>query len=102
MPNEVIILIEIVFVFSSLLVCKKLFGKNGVIAWVPIATILANIITAKNANIAGLSTAIGTVMFASTFLATDILIECYSAEDARKAVLIGLLSDIVLIISTRK
>ena len=101
MSNEVIILLEIVFVFSSLLVCKKLFGKEGVIAWVPIATILANIITAKNANIAGLSTAIGTVMFASTFLATDILIECYSAEDARKAVLIGLISDIVLIISTQ-
>lgn len=99
--NELIIVLEIIFVFSALLVCKKLFGKTGVMAWVPIATILANIITAKNANVLGLSTAIGTVMFASTFLATDILNECYSVEDAKKAIRIGLFSDVILIISTQ-
>lgn len=99
--NELIIIGEILFIFSSLLICKKFFGKNGIIAWIPIATILANVITAKNANIIGLSTAIGTVMFASTFLATDILSECYSVADAKKAVRMGLFSDIILIISTQ-
>jgi uncharacterized integral membrane protein (TIGR00697 family) len=68
---------------------------------VPIATVLANIITAKNAEIIGLSTAIGTVMFASTFLATDILSECYSIEDAKKAVKLGLFSDVLLIVATQ-
>ncbi|MBQ1792165.1 MAG: VUT family protein, partial [Oscillospiraceae bacterium] len=68
--NNLIIIGEILFVFTALLLCKKFFGKAGVVAWVPIATVLANIITAKNAEIMGLSTAIGTVMFASTFLAT--------------------------------
>lgn len=99
--NELIIIGEIIAVFSILLLCKKLFGKNGVIAWVGLATVLANIITAKNVNIFGLSTAIGTVMFASTFLATDILTECYSVSDAKKAVRIGLFSNIILIISTQ-
>ena len=55
----------------------------------------------KNAEIFGLSTAIGTVMFASTFLATDILSECYSVKDAKLAVKIGLFSNIMLIISTQ-
>ena len=99
--NNVLIFIEVLFVFSSLLICTKLFGKSGVIAWVPIATVLANIITAKNANIFGLSTAIGTVMFASTFLATDILSEIYSKDDAKKAVYLGLFADVVLIIATQ-
>lgn len=99
--NELIIIGEVVVIFSILLLCKKLFGKSGLIAWVAIATVLANIITAKNVNIMGLSTAIGTVMFASTFLATDILTESYSVEDAKKAVRIGLFSNIILIVSTQ-
>jgi hypothetical protein len=78
--NILILFIEIVVVFGVLLLSKKLFGKVGVISWVGIATVLANIITAKNANIGGLSVAIGTVLFASTFLATDILSECYTNE----------------------
>lgn len=99
--NELVLCIEVVAVFSMLLLAHKIFKKEGVIAWVAIATILANIITAKNAMIFGLSTAIGTVMFASTFLATDILSECYSKEDAKKAVYVGLCSNIVLIIATQ-
>ena len=99
--NELIILGEVVVVFSILLACKKLFGKIGVMAWVSLATVLANIITAKNVNVFGLSTAIGTVMFASTFLATDILAECYSPKDAKKAIQIGLFSNVILIVSTQ-
>lgn len=99
--NELIIGIEIIVLFSILLLCKKLFGKTGIIVWVSLATVLANIITAKNANIFGLSTAIGTVMFASTFLATDILSECYSKDDAKKAINIGLFSNVILIVSTQ-
>ena len=99
--NELIIVGEVIIVFSILLMCKRLFGKTGVIVWVSLATVLANIITAKNVNVFGLSTAIGTVMFASTFLATDILAECYSAKDAKKAINIGLFSNVILIVSTQ-
>lgn len=99
--NNLIFIGEIVAVFTGVLLSKKFFGKNGVIAWVAIATVMANIITAKNAMLFGLSTAIGTVMFASTFLATDILSECYDKKDAKKAVFIGLFADAVLIISTQ-
>lgn len=99
--NEIILAVEVVVVFTLLLLCHKLLKREGVIAWVAIATVLANIITAKNAMIFGLSTAIGTVMFASTFLATDILSECYTKEDAKKAVYIGLFSNVVLISATQ-
>lgn len=99
--NEIILVAEVFIVFTLLLICHRFFKREGVIAWVAIATVLANIITAKNAMIFGLSTAIGTVMFASTFLATDILSECYTKEDAKKAVYIGLFSNVVLISATQ-
>ena len=101
MNNIIIFIIEVLFVFTGVLTFKRLFGKAGLISWVAIATVLANIITAKNAVIFGLSTAIGTVMFASIFLATDILNECFSKEDAKKAVYIGLISNVVLIVATQ-
>lgn len=99
--NEIVLLVEVLVVFAMVLLCERFFGREGLIAWVPIATVLANVITAKNANIFGLSTAIGTVMFASIFLATDILSECYTKEDAKKAVVIGLAANIVLICATQ-
>lgn len=101
MPNEVILFIEVIVVFGALLLAKKFFGKIGVMAWVCIASVLANLITAKNAAIFGLPCAIGSVMFASTFLATDILTECYGAKEAKKAVLMGLGSTILFILSTQ-
>ena len=99
--NTIILFVEVIFIFSALMLCYKLFGKVGAMAWVGMATILANVITAKNADIFGLSTAIGTVMFASTFLATDILTEYHSVQDAKKTVYIGLFADVLLIVSTQ-
>lgn len=99
--NIFIFIGETIVLFGLLVLVSKLFGRDGLIAWVGLATVLANIITAKNAEILGLSTAIGTVMFASTFLATDILTECYGKEYAKKAVYLGLFSSALLIISTQ-
>ena len=99
--NNAILFGEIVVIFGLLLTCYRLFGKIGVMAWVGLATVLANIITAKNAEVFGLSTAIGSVMFASTFLATDILAENHGERDAKRAVYIGLFADVLLIISTQ-
>lgn len=101
MANEIILILEIVIVFGALLLTKKLFGKVGVMAWVCVASVLANLITAKNAELFGLPCAIGTVMFASTFLATDILAECYSPKDAKKAVFMGLGSTVLFVAATQ-
>jgi uncharacterized integral membrane protein (TIGR00697 family) len=79
----------------------KLFGKNGLIAWVGIASVLANIITAKTSNILGLDAAQGSVLFASTFLATDILCEKYGKREAKTGVLVGLFSSVALIVATQ-
>lgn len=99
MINFGLLVLEIIFVFGTLLFAKRFFGRAGVIAWVPIATILANLLTAKNVDLAGLSVSMGTVWFASTFLATDILSECYSKKDAKMAVWLGVFGNILFIIA---
>ena len=99
--NEKLLFAEIVVVFSLLLLAKRLFGKAGVLAWIPLATVMANILTVKNANIFGLNTAIGSVMFASTFLATDILTECYGVKEARRGVLMGFFGALMFMVCSQ-
>ena len=99
--NSLYLFLEIVACFSAVILFEKLFGKYGLITWVGIASILANIITAKTSNILGLDAAQGTVMFASTFLCTDILCEKYDKQTAKIGVFVGLLSSVVLIVATQ-
>lgn len=99
--NTVYLFLEILICFSAVVLIGKLFGKNGLIAWVGIASVLANIITAKTSNILGLDAAQGSVLFASTFLATDILCEKYGKKEAKTGVLVGLFSSVTLIVATQ-
>lgn len=96
--NHLILAIEIIGAFGMLALAKKLFGKAGVIAWIAIATVFANIFEAKNMMLFGLNLAAGHVMFGSVFLATDILNECYGKKEAKKGVYVGLFADIALIL----
>lgn len=101
MNNIVLLFIEMIVVFGSLTFVSWKFKKAGLIGWVGVATILANLITAKNVDIFGMNVAIGTVLFASTFLATDMLTEMYSKEDARQAVYFGLFCATFFIAATQ-
>lgn len=99
--NELIVILDIVVTFTLVFLTHRFFGKEGLIAWVGIATILANIMTAKTIEAFGLTFTIGNALFASTFLATDILTECYGKNDALKAVFTGFFGSTVFIISSQ-
>lgn len=75
--NNILLFLGLILAFSGLLLIKKLFGATGIIGYMGIATILANIMICKNVTLFGMSATLGNVMFASNFLATDILTECY-------------------------
>jgi len=53
------------------------------------AIIIANIQVTKIIEVFGLVTAMGNVIYGSTFLVTDILTEKHGVKEAKKAVLIG-------------
>lgn len=96
--NEVLLIIKMLFAFSSILLAVKLFGKAGLFAWIALASILANIIVAKNIELFGIDATMGNVMFASTFLATDILSEKFGEKEARKGVYIGLFAVLMYLV----
>ena len=87
MPNELIFIITVLIYLGSVLGLYKLFGKNGLYAFAIFGTLLGNIAVCKNVDIFGVATTAGNVLYASTFLVTDILSEKYGKKDAAKAVL---------------
>lgn len=101
MMNEVLFVAEAVVTFSAVVAVGRAFGLFGYMAWVPVAMILANLVTAKSVTLFGVDTCLGTVLFASTFLATDCITELYGAEHARKAVLMGVTSTVAFIVATQ-
>lgn len=86
MTNELIFIITVLLYLGSALFLYKLFGKNGLYAFAIFGTLLGNIAVCKCVDIFGFSTTAGNVLYASTFLVTDILSEKYSRKDAAMAV----------------
>ncbi|TDA28797.1 MAG: VUT family protein [Archaeoglobi archaeon] len=89
MLNEFLGFILMLTCFSGITIAFKFFGRAGLYAWMALSIIIANIQVTKIVEVFGLVTAMGNVIYGSTFLATDILTERYGVRYARKAVLIG-------------
>lgn len=98
--NIVLGIISIIATFSIVVCMEKMFKKEGLYVWISIATITANILVCKSIDILGLTASLGNVMFASIFLATDILSEKYDVKDSRKAVMLAIVSQIIFILAT--
>lgn len=99
--NEILLIVEMVAAFVALLTLKKCFGMTGLFLWIGLATTLANVQVVKSAEMFGISAALGNVLFASVFLATDLLRECYGKEEAKKGVYIGIASVVVFLLFTQ-
>jgi hypothetical protein len=89
MINELLWIGTLITSLFMVIVAYRLFGKTGLYIWVAAAVIIANIQVMKMVQVFGLVTALGNVIYASIFLATDILNENHTKKDAQKAVWIG-------------
>lgn len=96
--NNILLIFSIIAVFTTVIVIKKVFGKDGLIGYMAIATILAEIGVVKCVNVLGLSATLGNVLFASNFLVTDILTECYGEKEAKKGIKFAIFSVIMFIV----
>lgn len=101
MTNSILFLVSIVFYLFAVIICYKLFGKTGLYVFTAISAILSNIQVCKNVDIFGLSTTVGNVLYAASFLVTDILSEKYGKKAAKKAVYIGIFTTVIFIIGTQ-
>lgn len=75
--------------FIGIMFAYRIWGKLGLFIWIPVSVIIANIQVTKNISIFGLEATLGNIVYATGFLATDILSEAYGARESRKAVGIG-------------
>ena len=93
-PPELIWVLLLVVCFSSILLMQRLFGTTGLYVYVALAVIGANLQVLKLVQFSVYAdpVALGTILFASTYLCTDILAEHYGRAAALKAVWIGFTS----------
>ena len=98
MRNELLWAIMLLCNFICIMVIYYRFGKIGLFAWVPVATILANIQVVMLVRLFGMEVTLGNILYAGGYLVTDLLAENYGKEDAKKAVYLGFFSMIAMTI----
>lgn len=96
--NELIFFGAVIIFLGSVILLYKLFGKLGLFAFVCFATILANIQASKSIELFSLTTTAGSVLYAATFLTTDIISEKYGKKDATTAVILGIVINVLWLI----
>jgi len=90
--NELLWLTMLLVNFALITLFYQRFGKLGLYIWVPIATIVANLQVIKLVTLFGVESTLGNIVYASSFLVTDILSENHNRKDAQRAVVIGFMS----------
>ena len=97
LPPIYVSLLTFVVAYICIALFAFFFGKSGLYCYIIIAIIMANIQVLKLSQFSFFNSpvALGTELFASTYLATDILSEVYGKKSAQKAVMIGFLALIV-------
>ncbi len=104
-PPEFVWLILLLVCFSTILVMLRLFGVTGLYVYIALAVIGANLQVLKVVQFSVYAdpVALGTILFASTYLCTDILAEHFGRAAARKAVWIGFTSllffDVIMLLT---
>ncbi len=96
--NELLWLLMLALNFAAILIVYRVFGRVGLYIWIPIATITANLQVLKTVELFGLTATLGNIVYATTFLVTDILSENYGRKDANRAVGIGFVSLVAVVI----
>ena len=97
MHNEILLLASLFLTFSAVLVLFWLFQEQGLYLWTVVATIAANIEVLIIVNAFGMEMTLGNILFASTFLVTDILSELYGKKAAKTAVFLGIATSVLFI-----
>jgi hypothetical protein len=96
--NELILAASVLFIFGAVLLAYRLFGNVGLYAMTAVVTILSNIEVLILVNAFGMEQTLGNVLFAATFLITDILSETAGKKQANTAVFIGIFASIFFVL----
>lgn len=98
MRNEMLLIITLLVLYGSVLVWFALFGTSGLLSFTVFATIAANIEVLILVQAFGMEMTLGNILFATTFLVTDILSEIAGKKQAQQAVWIGIAANILFVL----
>lgn len=96
--NELLLILSLPVTFFLVVLCYRIFGKSGLFLWTVIATIAQNIEVLIVVNAFGVEMTLGNILFASTFLVTDILSENHGKKEAQRAVYLGIATALIFIL----
>jgi len=92
MVNELLWILLILINFTGIILAYRFFGKTALYSWMAMSIIIANIQVMKTIKLFGLVASLGNIIYATSFLVTDILQENYGKKEAKKAIWIGFFS----------
>lgn len=98
MPNELLLILSLICTYSAVLILFRIFGEQGLYLWTIVATIAANIEVLIVVDAFGMEMTLGNILFASTFLVTDIASEIYGKKQAQHAVYLGIATSVIFIL----
>lgn len=90
MPNEILLIISVILLYGGVLLFYRLFGLKGLYGWTVFAAITANIEVMIMIVAFGMEQTLGNVMFATSFLVTDVISENFGKKEADGAVNLGI------------
>ena len=90
--NELLWLGYLIFNYTAVLLAYRFWGKVGVLIFVPLSVVLANIQVLKMMTLFGIDTTMGNIAFGGVFLVSDILSEVEGKKYAKKLVTIGFIT----------
>ncbi|MBP1581161.1 MAG: queuosine precursor transporter [Oscillospiraceae bacterium] len=96
--NELLLILSLPLIYGAVVAAYKFFGRIGLYAWTVFATIVANIEVLLLVEAFGIEQTLGNILFASTFLVTDILSECFGKKEAQVSVDLGIVTSIGFIV----
>lgn len=96
--NELVLIAQVFLFYGGLIGMYRWLGRTGILAWSILATLAANIECLIQLNAFGMSMTGGNILFASTFLATDIVSEISGKKEASKMVTINIIISILFVV----
>lgn len=96
--NEIILVSQVFLFYGALIGLYRFFGSKGVLAWSILAAIAMNIECLIQIHAFGMDMTGGNILFASTFLATDIISEMYGKKMAHHFVNINIATAVIFVI----
>jgi len=98
MTNEIYWIVMLAVNFTIIMLAYVYGGKTGLYCWIPVSVIIANVQVLKTVEIFGFVSTLGNILYAGSFLATDILSENYGKKSATRGVIIGFTSMVAMTI----